>query len=111
LEAQTSDTESGIQVLEQLKVLTSAVNSLQQRPDQSEASFDPSALAGDVHTIRSQLQQLSEANEALAFLRAKVESLESTLEEKNRLLEAVTESNRCRFLCNGRFQLKLTDKS
>ena len=113
------------EVLEQLKCLTSAVNNLQQLPpivssvssEHSESVFAShdaanklnlcasedvtNKLVEDVQTIRSQLQQLAEANEAVAFLKskienfeAKIENLESNLEEKNRLIEVLTENHK-----------------
>ena len=113
------------EVLEQLKFLTSAVNNLQQQPpavssvtsEHSESVFAShdltsklnvfashdvtNKLVEDVQTIRSQLQQLGEANEAVAFLKSKVENLESkienqesNLEEKNRLIEVLTENHK-----------------
>jgi len=86
-------------VLEQLRCLTLAVNSLQTPKSVPEPeNFSDTGLTAkifeDVHSIRGQLQELHEANEALAFLRSKVETLESSLEEKCRLVDVLTENHR-----------------
>ena len=85
------------EVLEQLKCLTSAVNSLQPPPADFSAGGKPDMVArllDDLHSIQGQLQQLNEANEAVAFLRSKVDHLESALDEKSRLADALTESHK-----------------
>ena len=85
------------EVLEQLKCLTSAVNSLQPPATDLRAGEKTDMvvrLLDDLGSIRGQLQQLSQANEAVAFLRSKVDHLESALDEKTRLAEALTESHK-----------------
>lgn len=86
-------------VLEQLRCLTLAVSSLQN----PKTVFEPEKLSDtgltakifeDVHSIRGQLQELREANEAVAFLRSKVETLESNLDEKCRLVDGLTNNHR-----------------
>jgi chromosome segregation ATPase len=95
------ESESSVEVLEQLRCLTLAVANLQQPQSTSkELSVNVTnedvthRLIEEVHTIRGQLQQLGEANEAVAFLRDKIETLERSIEDKNRLIEGLTEGHK-----------------
>ena len=95
------ESESSVDVLEQLRCLTLAVTNLQQhQPSSQELSENVTndevthRLIEEVHTIRGQLQQLGEANEAVTFLRDKTETLERSIEEKNRLIEGLTEGHK-----------------
>jgi len=88
------ESESSVEVLEQLKCLTLAVANLKQHQSTSHENVTNDdvthRLIEEVHTIRGQLQQIGEANEAVAFLRDKTENLERSIEEKNRLIEGLT---------------------